>query len=274
MAEFEVKDQYTLGDLKLLVKLLRDPEKGCPWDKVQTHESIRQNMLEEACELMEAIDREDPEMLREELGDVLLQVMLHSEMESEKGNFDADQVADAVCKKLVYRHPHIFSDTVAKDAGQVLSNWEDLKRVEKSQRTGTDAINAVPRTFPALMRSQKVQKRAAYVGFDYREPDGAMADLQSELQELQQAREGRGDVQEELGDLIFAAVNVARLNHLDAERALELSCDKFARRFAAAEAIAAGRGIDFHESPIGQLNDIWKEAKQQTIKIQEDSKHD
>jgi len=274
MSTFTVKDKYVLNDLKLLVTALRDPEEGCPWDKEQTHESIRQNMLEEACELMEAIDRADPAMLQEELGDVLLQVMLHAEMESEKGNFDVDDVADALCKKLVFRHPHIFGEVVAEDSDAVLNTWEDRKRLEKSQKSGTDAINAVPRTFPALMRSQKVQKRAAYVGFDYPDCEGALADLESEIAELREAIACGKGVEEELGDVLFAAVNVARFQHLDAERALELSCDKFAARFAIVEELAAQRNIDIHASDIDALNDIWREAKHELNKIQEESKND
>ena len=169
MAEFTVKNKYTLDDVPLIVKSLRDPETGCPWDKEQTHESIRKDLIEETYEVADAIDRADMDNLEEELGDLLMQIALHSEIEKEKGSFDIDDVADRLCKKLVLRHPHVFGEVIADDTETVLRNWEDIKRAEKSQKTGSDAINDVPKAYPALIRSQKVQKRAAYTGFDYKD---------------------------------------------------------------------------------------------------------
>ncbi len=264
MAEFSIKPKYTIEDVPLIVKCLRDPETGCPWDKVQTHESIRQDFIEETYEAVDAIDRGDPENLREELGDVLMQVALHSEMESEQGRFDLDGVADGLCKKLVLRHPHVFGDVIAEDPETVLKNWEDIKREEKSQKTGSEAIDAVPKAYPALIRSQKVQKRAAYTGFDYRDTEGAMADLRSEVEELERAISGDGDPEEELGDLLFAAVNVARFISADAELALTKACEKFIARFRITEDLAAKRGIDMKKSDLDQLNMLWDESKKET----------
>ncbi|MEG0750939.1 MAG: nucleoside triphosphate pyrophosphohydrolase [Oscillospiraceae bacterium] len=267
MKKFEVKNNYTVDDLEALTRLLRDPVSGCPWDKVQTHESIRQNLIEETYEAADAIDKHDRELLCEELGDVLLQVMLHSEIERQSGGFDIDDVATGICRKLVLRHPHIFGAVVAKDSETVLSNWEDIKRVEKSQKSGTDSVHDVALALPALTRSQKVQKRAGYVGFDYPDVSSAMGDLKSEMSELERALRGDGDIVEELGDLMFSAVNVARFAKTDAELALTRACDKFIRRFEVVERLALQRGIDMKSADMEVLDDLWKSAKQETVSI-------
>lgn len=262
MCAFKVKDKYKVGDLVALVERLRDPESGCPWDIKQTHESMRQNFLEETCEVMEAIDRGDPELLREELGDVLLQVAMHARIEQEKGAFDIDDVADGVCKKLVLRHPHIFGDVTADDSETVLKNWEDIKRREKHQKTGLDAVSDVPRAMPSLMRSQKVQKRAGYVGFDYGDVGGALRDLKSEVSELERAAASGEGVEEELGDVIFSAVNVARLEGIDAELSAERACDKFISRFKEVERLAREEGVDMKTCDADKLDELWRRAKE------------
>lgn len=262
MEKFVVKPSYQLEDLVALVTALRDPEHGCPWDKIQTHESIRKNFIEETYEVCDAIDRADLDALKEELGDVLLQVALHSEMERELGHFDIEDVADGICKKLVLRHPHVFGDVVAKDSDTVLTNWEAIKRREKSQNSGTDSVHDVPRAMPALMRSQKVQKRAGYVGFDYENTAQAMQDLHSEVDELSRAIEDGTNVEEELGDLLFAAVNVARFQKVDAEQAMERACDKFVSRFEIVEKLAAEQGIDMKQADLDTLNGLWDKAKE------------
>ena len=262
MEKFEIKDSYTVNDLIALVHVLRDPEHGCPWDKVQTHESIRQNLIEETYEAADAIDKNDKPLLCEELGDVLLQVALHAEIERQDGGFGIDEIADGICKKLVLRHPHVFGGVVAKTSDAVLTNWEAIKRVEKSQKTGADSVHDVPLALPALMRSQKVQKRAGYVGFDYPDVQTALCDLRSELDELAEAITENTNVEEELGDLLFAAVNVARFQKLDAERSLERACDKFVRRFEIVEQLASSRGLDMKHADIDTLNGLWNEAKQ------------
>ena len=261
MEIFEIKNEYNLSDLVTLVRILRDPVDGCPWDREQTHESIRQNFIEETYEALEAIDRADKNLLEEELGDVLLQVMLHAEIERQSGGFDIDDVSDKICKKLVLRHPHIFGGVNVSGSREVLSNWEDIKRAEKDQKTGSDAIDDVPAALPALMKSQKVQKRAAYVGFDYDSVGGALDDLESELCELKAAIAENTNVEEELGDLIFAAVNVARFVKADAELCAERACEKFAQRFRVVEEMARQQGIDMKTAGMDKLNELWEKAK-------------
>jgi len=252
-----------MEDVALIIRYLRDPVNGCPWDRVQTHESIRQDLIEETYEAAEAIDKGDPENLKEELGDILMQIALHSEMESEKGVFDLDDVADRLCKKLVLRHPHVFGDVTADDPETVLKNWEEIKMQEKHQTSGSDAIKDVPSAYPALIRSQKVQKRAARTGFDYRNTEEAMSDLRSEVVELEAAIAGDGDPFEELGDVLFSAVNVARFIAADSELALTRACDKFIARFRVTEDLAAERGIDMKKADMDLLNELWSEAKNQ-----------
>lgn len=264
MEKFEIKDFYNVNDLIAVVHELRDPDHGCPWDKEQTHESIRQNFIEETYEACDAIDKNDKALLCEELGDVLLQVALHAEIEKQDGGFGIDEVADGICKKLVLRHPHVFGEVIADDSDTVLTNWEAIKRVEKSQKTGADSVHDVPLALPALMRSQKVQKRAGYVGFDYPNVEMALDDLRSEVDELAQAIETNTNVEEELGDLLFSAVNIARFTKLDAERSLERACEKFIRRFEIVEELATAKQIDMTKADIDTLNGLWKEAKIKT----------
>lgn len=258
----EHKDRYDIHDLLAIMRLLRSPE-GCPWDQKQTHHSIRANFLEETCEALEAIDLDDMALLREELGDVLLQVVFHAEMERERGTFDFDDVCDGICKKLILRHPHVFSDVVAQTPEDVMRNWESIKKQEKGQTTQTQALKSVSRTLPALMRSEKVQKRAARVGFDYPGVEDAFQDLRSEVEELSEAiREARPEhIREELGDVLFSVANVARFVGVDSEEALGTSCDKFIRRFERVEQLADAREIDMQASDLAQLNGLWREAK-------------
>ncbi len=259
---FEFKEKYTISDLLEIMRLLRTPE-GCPWDREQTHESIRSNLLEETHEALEAIDRGDMPLLQEELGDVLLQVVFHAQMEQEKGSFTFDDVADGICKKLVVRHPHVFGDVTADDAGQVLKNWDAIKRETKGGKTQADMLRAVPRALPALMRAGKVQNRARRVGFDWPDVSGAMQALDSETMELKQAV-ASGDtaaMEEELGDLLFSAVNVSRFIDIDAEQALTGATDKFIRRFTVVEQLAAERGVDLASASLEDLDRLWDEAK-------------
>ena len=261
MEKFTEKKRYRLTDLVKLVRILRDPVTGCPWDKEQTHASIRQNMIEEAYEAAEAIDRDDRDLLCEELGDVLLQVLLHAEIERQSGGFDLDSIADRLCRKLILRHPHIFGTVEVGGSREVLNNWETIKRREKNHQTGSDAIDDVPHAMPALMRSQKVQKRAAYVGFEYAGADGAVKDLESEVSELKAALAGRGNAAEEIGDVLFAAVNVARLTGADAELCALRSCEKFADRFRVVEWLAKEQGVDLKTAAPSQMDELWRKAK-------------
>lgn len=261
--DFKYKEKYNIEDLLTIMRLLRS-EDGCPWDREQTHQSIRKNLIEETYEAAEAIDREDMPLLKEELGDVLLQVVFHARMEEEKGNFSFDDVADGICKKLIVRHPHIFADVTADNAEQVLANWDSIKKKEKGQQTAAETLTAVSSALPALMRAQKVQQRAARAGFDYDETGQAMADLESEVRELKEAlaSDDSTAVEEELGDLIFAAVNVARFSKTDAEEALSRSTEKFMRRFERVEQLAGEEKLDLKEAPLDELNRLWKRAKE------------
>ena len=260
MIDFQSKDSYTVGDLAQIVAILRAPD-GCPWDREQTHQSIRQNMLEEAYEVCEAIDQQDPDHLKEELGDVLLQVALHAQMEREIDSFTLDDVADSICKKLVFRHPHVFGDVNAENADQALDAWDAMKRVEKSQRTYTDTLQAVARALPALWRAEKVQKKAKKAGFDWDDTQGAVDKLSEEINELKAAISGQGDVSEELGDLLFACVNVARFVKVDPEQALTQATDKFTARFALVEQKAQALGRDMKDMTLTELDELWEEAK-------------
>ncbi|MFV0413908.1 MAG: nucleoside triphosphate pyrophosphohydrolase [Oscillospiraceae bacterium] len=258
--EFSRKDSYTVQDLLAIVEILRSPG-GCPWDREQTHESIRKNLIEETYEVADAIDQQDTHLLCEELGDLLLQVMLHTEMEKEKGTFTFDDVCDGLCKKLVYRHPHVFGQAVANTSEQVVANWEPLKNAEKGRKTAADRLNSVPQSLPALMKSEKLQKRAAEFGFAYNSAGQAMADLEAEVQELKEAIATGENTVGELGDVLFAAVNVAGKLHTDAEEALTLSAGRFAARVKKAEELAAAGGENIAEAGPEKRDALWKQAK-------------
>ena len=261
MVDFQYKDSYNVKDLEEIVRILRAPG-GCPWDAEQTHQSIRRNFLEEAYEAAEAIDEESPEHLKEELGDVLLQVVFHARMEQEEGRFDLDDVADGVCKKLIYRHPHVFGDVSVSGTGEVLSNWEELKRKEKGQATNTDALESVARSLPALWRAEKVQKKAKKAGFDWPDVSGALDKLSEELEELKAAVAEGTNVAEELGDLLFSAVNVSRFLKVDCEDVLNQATDTFMDRFRKVEAQAGDRPMA--EMTLAELDQLWERAKETT----------
>ena len=263
MVDFQYKDSYGVKDLEEIVRILRAPG-GCPWDAEQTHQSIRRNFLEEAYEAVEAIDEGSPEHLEEELGDVLLQVVMHARMEQEAGRFDLDGVADGICKKLIYRHPHIFGDAGVQTPDEALQNWEALKRWEKHREGAGDDLDSVPAALPALMRSRKVAKRAADHGFTYPDAQAAIADLEQELTELKQAvAQGSADAQqEELGDVLFSAANVSRFLDCDAEEALDAATVKFVRRFREMERLAAQQGCAVDDLSAAELDKLWKRAKE------------
>ena len=261
MVDFQYKDSYNVQDLEEIVRILRAPG-GCPWDAEQTHASIRRNFLEEAYEAVEAIDEQNPEHLKEELGDVLLQVLFHARMEQEAGRFGLDDVADGICKKLIFRHPHVFGDVSVSGTGEVLTNWEELKRKEKGQATNTDALEAVARSLPALWRAEKVQKKAKKAGFDWPDISGALDKLSEELSELKQAVAQGTNVEEELGDLLFSAVNVSRFLKADPEDALNGATDKFIGRFRKVEAQAAAQGRSMEGMTLEELDKLWECAKE------------
>lgn len=259
MISFESQDSYTLGDFVRLISYLRS-EDGCPWDRVQTHQSIRRNFLEEVYEACEALDEGDIPHLREELGDVLMQVLFHTDIEREAGHFDIDGVADAACKKLVARHPHVFGTPEQRAMGQ---DWEAEKRRERGQTTTTEAMESVSGTLPALWRSEKIQRKAASVGYDWPDAETAFQKLPEELAEVREAME-RGDpdaVESELGDLLFAAVKLARFLGVDPERALHRSCDKFIRRFSDVEQALLQSGRAMEDTPLEEMLPLYEQVK-------------
>ena len=242
------------------MEILRAPD-GCMWDREQDHQSIRRNFIEETYEVCEAIDEEDTEHLKEELGDVLLQVVFHTQMEKEKGVFDIGDVADGICKKLIYRHPHIFGSVEVSSSEEILRNWDELKRKEKHQETDTAALQSVAKSLPGLIRAEKLQKKAAKVGFDWDRAEDALDKVAEELDEVRRAMQGDGDPEEELGDLLFAAVNVSRHLKIDAERAMEKACNKFTDRFAQMDQMAREMQKNLSDLSLEELDVLWEKAK-------------
>ena len=245
------------------IAALRSPDGGCPWDCAQTHASIADNMIEEAYEAVDAIQAGDIAHLRDELGDVLLQVVFHAQIERENGTFDFDDVADEICKKLIVRHPHVFGDVKAETSDEVLKNWDVIKMETKHQKTTTESILSVPREFPALMRAQKIQKKAAKVGFDWADVSGALDKIPEETAEVREAvASGDHDrMLDELGDLLFSVVNVCRFAHVDAEEALTHTSDKFTDRFAYVERRVNAAGKQMADCTLEELDGYWDEAK-------------
>ena len=261
MVDFERKEKYNFNDLLRIMEILRAPD-GCMRDREQDHQSIRRNFIEETYEVCEAIDEQDPEHLKEELGDVLLQVVFHTQMEKEKGVFDIGDVADGICKKLIYRHPHIFGSVEVGSSEEILRNWDELKRKEKHQKSDTDTLASVAKSLPGLIRAEKLQKKAAKVGFDWENAQGALEKAGEELDEVKRAIAGDGDPEEEIGDLLFAAVNVARHLKVDPERAMEKTCNKFIRRFADMEQQAKEENKALSGLSLAELDTLWNRSKE------------
>ncbi len=255
------KKAYTAADLVTIVELLRAPG-GCPWDMEQTHASIRNDFIEETYEVIEAIDNADPALLREELGDVLLQVAMHAQMEAEQGRCTFDDIANDICVKMITRHPHVFGDVKAETSSEVLANWELIKSEEKKRESVTDKLTAIPRQLPALMRAVKVGKKAAVLDF----PDAAsVADkVEEELAEVRVAM-AQGDtaaIEEEIGDLLLSVASLSRKLGVDAEMALTSATDKFIRRFSHVERSVIEAGYNIRELNDEQLDFFWQKSKE------------
>ena len=249
---------------------LRDPQTGCPWDREQTLSSLKPCVLEEAYELLAAMDKpEDKANHIEELGDVLLQVMFQSVMAEQEGRFTFDDVANAISDKLVRRHPHVFGTVDAKDAATVLRNWEQIKQIEHKKEKRHSALDGVPPVLPGLLKAQRTQEKAARVGFDWKDADGPLAKIEEETGELKaeiaaRASEKPADsdrVKEELGDLLFAVANLARHLKVDSESALEGATARFSERFRAVEAAAKAQGRTLGEMTLDEMDVLWEEAK-------------
>ena len=260
MINFVRKPQYGYEDLLEIIRLLRS-EDGCPWDKAQTHQSIRRGLLEEAYEAAEAIDNGDPVLLKEELGDVLMQVVFHADIESDAGRFTIDDVCDGVVKKLLFRHPHVFGSQREDSPESVPVSWDKLKRQEKGQKTVADSMDSVARSLPGLWRAEKLQSKAASAGFEWPDVQGALDKLEEEVAELRRAVEEGGNVPEELGDVLFAAVKVGRFCACDPEDAVNGTCEKFIRRFRAVENGAAAQGREVSQLSLEEMTALWNEAK-------------
>ena len=256
------KETYSVEDLVGIMQLLRG-ENGCPWDKEQTHTSIRNNLLEEAYETADAIDRLDDTDMAEELGDLLLQIVFHCQMAKERGAYDLDKVADGICKKLVYRHPHIFSNVVVNNSDEVLDNWDKLKNKEKQMQSFSDTLKAVPKAFPACLRAQKVQKRATKAGYDFKTLQDTVLKIEEELAELKHALSQNDfeSASDELGDLLFSVINTARFLKTDAEQKLNSTTERFINRFSKAEELAAKQNKNLSELSEDELDVLWKQAK-------------
>ncbi len=251
---------YTFDDLCMILKLLRG-EGGCPWDREQTHESIRANFIEETYEVIEAIDNKDPKLMREELGDVLLQVVFHAQMAAEEGEFDISGVANDICEKLIHRHPHIFGDIKADTSDEVLKNWDAIKSEEKHRETLTSKLRAVPPALPALMRAQKVGKKASF--FDFDSSAAVIEKIREETAEVSEAAES-GDIaaaEEEIGDLLLTVTSLARKLGVDSEKALNGAVNKFIDRFERVENEAAAEGKRPEEMTMTELDAIWDRIK-------------
>jgi len=261
MVDFTFKEKYTYEDLLEIMRILRCPE-GCVWDREQDHKSIRRSFIEETYEAVEAIDNDDPVLLQEELGDVLLQVVFHAQIEAEAGRFTMDDVADGICKKMIYRHPHVFGSVEVKNSDEVLTNLDALKQKEKHQKSTTETLESVARSLPGLIRAEKVQHKAAKVGFDWDEVSGALDKVREETAEVARAINGDGDPSEELGDLLFAVVNVARFLKTDPEDAINRTTDKFISRFAQVEQAAKDAGRSLSEMSLAEMDALWDAAKQ------------
>ncbi len=258
--DFIPKETYDIQDLIGIVKKLRAPD-GCPWDKVQTHETIRKDFLEEVYEAVEAIDEQDPEHLREELGDVLLQVVFHSVLETEQGRFTFEDVVDEVSRKMIVRHPHVFGEVSADTTEQVLKNWDTIKMQTHSQQTVGEAMEGVSRALPSLMRCAKLQKKAKRGGVVFDDREQIFAETATMLQKMK-ASSGQDEelMQQLTGNLLFSIVKLSYLSGVDAEQSLYNTCDRFIQQFKAYERLAAEAGIDIQDPDRSVTDQLWKQV--------------
>jgi MazG family protein len=256
--------QDAITALREIVARLRAPG-GCPWDREQTHASLRNDLLEEAHEVIEAIDNRDDAHFCEELGDLLLQVVMHSQMAAEESRFDFDQVARGIGEKLIRRHPHVFGEKKLGDTEAVLKQWDEIKRAEKNTHRDASILDGISPALPALMRAEKVQKKAARVGFDWDDLHGVIAKIREEISEIEEAVASKESsaLEEEIGDLLFSVVNLARKAKIHPEVSLHQATGKFTRRFQKLEAILKERALAFDQLNLAELDKIWDEVKRE-----------
>ena len=253
-------ERYDFSHLEEIVRRLRAPG-GCPWDREQTHASMKADLIEEAYEVLDAIDGEDPDRLADELGDLLLHVVMHACIGEEHGEFSMQDVLDFICHKMILRHPHVFGEVQVDSSEEVLRNWEEIKKGEKSLHTQTEVMRDVPRTFPALMRAAKVQKKARDVGFDWDDVREALKKVREEADEVEEVLSDPEALPGELGDLLFAAVNVCRMKKVPPELALQATTEKFIRRFSHIEEAASAQGRSLRDMTLREMDALWEEAK-------------
>jgi ATP diphosphatase len=254
-----------------IMQRLRDPENGCPWDKEQTFATIAPYTLEETYEVLDAIAREDFDDLRGELGDLLFQVVFYAQMAQEEGRFDFNDICAAISDKLERRHPHVFADVSASNSTEVLTRWEQIKSEERAQKAQHSALDDIPRSLPALMRAQKIQKRCSNVGFDWKTLGPVVDKVYEEIDEVmfeaKQAVVDQAKLEEEMGDLLFATVNMARHLGTKAETALQKANEKFERRFREVERIVAARGLEMTGVDLETMEEVWQQVKRQEIDL-------
>lgn len=251
---------HGFDELVGVIARLRAPD-GCPWDREQTHRSIAKNMVEEAYEAVHAIEADDVAGIREELGDVLLQVVLQSQIAADDGSFTIDEVVAGITEKLYRRHPHVFGDDVAVTASEGLQSWERIKRVEKAG-TGKGMLDDVPHALPALMRAQSISRKAVSAGFEWENLQGVIDKLHEEVAELAETTPGSHEAAGEIGDILFTVVNLARKQGIDAESALRGTCEKFTRRWEAMEHAASAAGKHVGDLTLAEQEELWQRAKE------------
>ena len=265
MSDTPLSPPHGFDDLLEIMKRLRTPETGCAWDLEQTFDTIAPYTIEEAYEVADAIERQDMNDLPDELGDLLLQVVFHAQIAADEGHFAIGDVTQAICEKMIRRHPHVFGDDGQKTSAQQVQNWESIKASERATKNeiDTSALSGVAVALPALMRAEKLQKRAARTGFDWINPRDILDKLDEEKAEIEDAMAANtpDQIEEELGDLLFVAANLARRLNVDPEIALRKANSKFERRFRAMESIAAERSVDFSSLPLEKQESLWQEVK-------------
>ena len=260
----ELKEKYTIDDLIAIMERLRQPD-GCPWDRVQTHQSIKKSMIEETYEAIDALDFGDDKAFANELGDVLLQVVFHAQIAHERGAFDFTDIVTEICTKLITRHTHVFGEDNAGNEEEALTNWEKNKKKEKAIESYTGVLKDVPQYLPALMRAEKVQKKARGFGFDWDNIDDVYSKVYEEKEELKSAQTENDEahIREEYGDLLFSVVNLGRFLDTDPETALTAASNKFISRFEKLEKMAVDKGLDIAKMTLSELDELWNCVKSQ-----------
>ncbi|MFA6940731.1 MAG: nucleoside triphosphate pyrophosphohydrolase [Clostridiaceae bacterium] len=258
----DINNRYDFRSLTDIIGILRG-DNGCPWDREQTHESLKRCLIEESYEVIEAIDNKDEAALQEELGDLLLQVVMHAQIGEEEGYFDINDVVEGICKKMVERHPHVFGDINLKNSNEVLVNWDKIKNKQQGISTYTEGLKHVAKCLPGLMRAEKIQKKAAKVGFDWDSVNMAIIKAEEEITEIKQAifKGDKENMKEEIGDLIFSAVNIARFLDIDPENAVNYTIEKFIKRFQFIEEKGLEAGKNLMDMSLKEMDALWEKSK-------------